>query len=365
MASVAPGDDEGQIVETNITHMHTLCDVLLIHPSTSDLASTDLHIELAQFGQFAELAYAALKRFNVQFVFDHIDILSRPDFPLEGYDALREATLVLSARGSVADIHILVAYRASTRQLIVGFQGTANLKQFLYDLDASKQSHPSGPGCAVHSGFWKLYQGCRAQVFEGVRKGLREHDVRELVSVGHSMGGVLAHLFVLDVLSSETPLSPGLLVTVASYGCARFGNAALADRWQEVVEAYKVLNGNDSVHEYTVRAFNDGVPCVPPTSLGYKHLTRTPLYYYHGRLFHVPATESEHGVFTFSEGALDATKIPDYPRGGHNYYNGRDWEKVVRRIFWLNEILEKHGNGWEDEYIAYLAKHDPEWQSKV
>lgn len=98
-----------------------------------------------------------------------------------------------------------------------------------------------------------------------------------------------------------------------------------------------------------------GVPCLPPVSWGYRHLTRTPLYYYHGRLFHVPASELEHSVFNVDKEALDHPRVPDYPRGGHNYY-GRDAEKVIMRVRLLDRVMSRRGTAWQEEYLAKITE---------
>lgn len=96
------------------------------------------------------------------------------------------------------------------------------------------------------------------------------------------------------------------------------------------------------------------MPCLPPVSWGYRHLTHSPLYLYHDRLFHVPAEEVEHGLFVVDKEALDRTRIPEYPRGGHNYY-GRDAEKFIRRVHWLDRIMSRKPNGYEQEYLAKIT----------
>ncbi|PCH33620.1 alpha/beta-hydrolase [Wolfiporia cocos MD-104 SS10] len=323
-----------------------------------DLAAEDLLSELADLGEFAQIAYGTPEP---GYLFSHLDMLMQPDFPFEGFNALRDAELVGNFCGEVARVPVVVVYRKSLKQLVVGFSGTANIKQTLYDLYPIKQTHPTEQGCAVHSGFWTMYEGLQRGTFEHVERGLRKHDVQELASVGHSMGGALAYYFALDFLSGTFPLPSGLRVKVATFGSPRTGDAALSERWQERVSSYQTANGEGSVREYRVNALNDGVPSLPPVSWGYRHLTRTPLYFYHGRLFQVPAVEGEHGVFAVALDALDKTRIPDHPKGGHNYYNGRDAEKIIRRIYWMNR-LSKQSTNWEKDYLTKIAELERAWQ---
>lgn len=224
---------------------------------TSDLASPELQQEIAELGQFAEVAYAVL---DPEFVFSHLDVLSRTGFPLEGYDAFPGTKLVSSFRGHTADLPGYVAYRSNTRQLVVAFSGTATLHHALEDLRFRKHRHPVGRGCAVHHGFWKMYKGCRQQAAEGIKKGLEEHEVDELVITGHSMGGALAFLLALDLLTlpslSDALLPPGVRLKVVGYGSPRVGNARLVQLWRETLHAHRE-KGREIV-EYLVKAYNDG-----------------------------------------------------------------------------------------------------------
>jgi hypothetical protein len=81
------------------------------------------------------------------------------------------------------------------------------------------------------------------------------------------------------------------------------------------------------------------------------------MYFYHGVLFHVPESESEHGIFDVSGKALDASKSPQHPRGGHNYYNSRDLEKLGRRLGWIQDMMGE-GAEWESKYLSRVAKSE-------
>ena len=46
---------------------------------------------------------------------------------------------------------------------------------------------------------------------------------------------------------------------------------------------------------------------------------------------------------------------PVNPLGGHNYYNNRDMEKLLRRIRWMDVFT--HGNtGWKERYLTQLGR---------
>lgn len=49
-----------------------------------------------------------------------------------------------------------------------------------------------------------------------------------------------------------------------------------------------------------------------------------------------------------------------YPRGGHNYYNGRSLENVFRRLQFLEKILDggSAADAWEDRYLRRVHKYE-------
>lgn len=320
--------------------------------TTKDLAPADLCVVLTELGEFAHVAYNIP---DTQFLFDNLEMFLQPNYPFEGSEALRNAKLLSAFRGTIASVPVAVLHRPGAKQLVVGFGGTTNITQILYDVYPIWRRHPLGNG-SVHSGFYTMYEGCRSQVINCVKESFDKHDVQEVAIVGHSMGGDMAYLLAIDVLAGQCPLPSGTKLTVATFGCPRLGDAALSEFWQQLVAQYQAANGEASVKDLSVKGLNDGVPSLPPVSWGYRHLARTPLYFYHGRLFQVPAAEREHGVFTVDKEALDQTRRPDHPRGGHNYYNGRDAEKIVRRGYWLERIMSKHADGWQEKYLAKIAE---------
>lgn len=328
----------------------------------SDLAQgeDELYANLAEIGQFVFVSFSTPPP---DFIFANLDQLVQPDFPFEGFDALRDAELVSELSGSVANTTGAVVYRKSTKQLVVSFGGTTNLKQAWYDLYAVRCAYPRRRACGVHCGFWKMYEGCQKHVFDVVKKALENYDVQEVVSLGHSLGGALAYLFALDALSGEFPLPSGVGMMVATFGCPRVGDAALSEYWQDLVRTHQAENGVDSVKEFQVKTLNDGVPSLPPVSWGYRHLTRKPLYLHHGRLFHIPESECEHGAFTIAQVALDPTRTAVHPKGGHNYYIGKDAEKIVRRLNWMMRLSKgKQTSDWVDTYLAKIHEVERAWQ---
>ncbi|KAK7044856.1 triacylglycerol lipase [Favolaschia claudopus] len=322
--------------------------------SSRDIPPLEVTDYLSEIGQFAEITYSPVP---TKFIFDNLAILKEPGFPLEGYDSLDGATQVSEFIGKAADLSGYVTYRPQTRQLVLAFSGTTTMTQAMYDLRVAAHRHPSRRG-HVHSGFWQLYKGIKALALEAVVAGLAQHaDVSEFVVTGHSMGGAVAYLFLIDVFRDEALLPIGAVpVKLVVFGVPRSGNEELAQFWTELLESRRAKYGEASITEYSVKAYNDGVPSLPPLSFGYRHYARAPFYFLHGRLYQVPEEHREHGLFHVNEAEEDDHVVPQHPRGGHNYYNGRDMEKFARRAIWLEEALRGEGD-WKERYRAKVAKH--------
>ncbi|KAJ7143817.1 Alpha/Beta hydrolase protein [Mycena epipterygia] len=321
--------------------------------SSTDFAPAEVQDYISEIGQFAEVAYSIIP---TQVIFDNLTTLLEPGFPLEGYHSLHESVLVSSFIGETADLPGHVAYRSQTKQLIVAFSGTASALQALYDVRAVKHRHPSRRG-RVHSGFWKLYKGVKQFALDGIRKGLVEHNVAELVITGHSMGGAVSQLLLLDILRHEKLVSIGSIpLKLVVFGAPRSGTKNLVKYWKELLDKRRKKYGEASISEYSVKTYNDGVPSLPPLTFGYRHFAQSPLYFLHGRLYRIPPASREYALFHVSPELEDENDLPEHPRGGHNYYNGRDMEKYARRFRWLDKVMKKEGD-WKELYRAKAEKY--------
>ncbi|CAK5262074.1 unnamed protein product [Mycena citricolor] len=322
--------------------------------SLKDVAPIEVSDYCSEIGQFAEVAYSAIPP---EFIFGNLDALMQPAFPLENYTSLRGTQLVASFFGQTAHLQGYAAYRSETKQLILAFQGTNSAHQALYDIHALKHRHPSRHG-KVHSGFWRLYKGAKQPALEALRKGLAQHEVEEVVVTGHSMGAAVSQLLLVDLLRDESLVPIGSIpIRVVVFGGPRSGTRSLVKFWVELVSERRKKHGPDSIVEYAVKMYNDGVPSLPPLAFGYRHFAQTPYYFVHERLYCVPEPLSEYALFRIDPAEDAAAKPPLHPRGGHNYYNGRDMERFARHIGYLDKAMKKEGD-WRDRYREQVAKHE-------
>ncbi|XP_006463229.1 hypothetical protein AGABI2DRAFT_120054 [Agaricus bisporus var. bisporus H97] len=322
------------------------------------------------------------------------------------------------------------------QQIIVSICGTSSVQQAIHDLRTTRRSYPGAPNtpAAVHTGFWELYEGMRTELIEGIKAGLQlepdkcpspegdtaggpddgtEGVIRELVVTGHSMGGAIAHLLCMDLLSPYSDFdenwnrSPSLdfkkfqeshlqrmgihSLQIITFGEPRTGNQSLVDHWVALKRRHEHDYGIP-VQEWSVKAYNDGVPALPPIFFGFRHFAQQPLYTVKGKTFRVPQSERECGLFhvepstpslssgSSSQAAPDlqlvpeahplpqapnknrtsstmSDQIPVSPLGGHNYYNERDMEGgFLRRMEWLAKSgFDKPG--WRERYQTIMQKH--------
>ena len=144
-----------------------------------DIVSKEIHRDIQLIGEFADVSYSpiALER-----VFGRMELFSQKHFPLEGYEAVTSSKLILPFEGEVANVTGLVAYRSTTKQLVIGICGTRTLMQGLYDMNSLfRCCTKRGQSYRMHSGFMSMYTGLESHAFRGIRKGLEEEQVEEIV----------------------------------------------------------------------------------------------------------------------------------------------------------------------------------------
>lgn len=231
---------------------------------TSDhLADATIHLHISDIGQYAEIAHGSI---SPSFVFRNLEVLCRPGFPLECYEALKNdgSQFVKQFTGNVADVQGYVAFRPLVRQLVVAFSGTSTFSQTLRDIQVWQTPYPSKENrSTVHSGFWKMYQGVRPHALEAMRAGFQEYGsaVDEIVLTGHSMGCTMCYFLALDLMEEgeDTNVPRGITLNITTFGSPRLGNNGLSEYWRTSLDKYRDRFGSHSVREYSMKGYNDGM----------------------------------------------------------------------------------------------------------
>lgn len=223
----------------------------------ADLAPLDLQLELSEIGQFAELSHG---RLSPEFIWENMDRLLQPLFPLAGYDALRQSELVSVFHGTVSNLQGYITRRSN--KLIISFSGTSNFQQVVANVDARLVAFRK-EGCKIHAGFWRLYNGVRANAFSALVEALTLHNVHEIIFTGHSLGAVMCYLMALEAMEENLAgdASPilslnSMVLKIAVFGCPRAGNLALVQHWWGVLA--DCGKRGFTIREYSVKGFNDG-----------------------------------------------------------------------------------------------------------
>ena len=187
------------------------------------------------------------------------------------------------------------------------------------------------------------------------------------------MGAALSYCLAVGLLTNDGILPPGMRVKIVVFGSPRVGDPAFSSFWKKLVDDYRSSHGQDSFQEYNVRAYNDGesddvvvrqhecnspylagVPMLPLMKFGYVHHTTNPLFLRNDRLFRIPDSEKEYGSFDIP--SIEGAPPPLHPKGGHNYYNGRELESLARRVDALNRLMRDDDELWVDGYVEEVTR---------
>jgi len=95
---------------------------------------------------------------------------------LQSYDALRQSELVSVFHGSVSNLQGYVVRLSN--QLRMSFSGTSNFQQTMGNIDARLVAFPKD-GCAIHAGFWRIYNGVRTNALSALAEALRQHSAHD------------------------------------------------------------------------------------------------------------------------------------------------------------------------------------------
>jgi hypothetical protein len=93
---------------------------------------------------------------------------------------------------------------------------------------------------------------------------------------------------------------------------------------------------------------------LPPVKAGYVHHTTNPLFLRNDRIFKIPDHEKEYGSFEIP--TIENASPPLHPKGGHNYYNERELERLARRAWVLQGLMKDGDDSWIKSYVEEVAR---------
>ncbi|OQR90782.1 alpha/beta-hydrolase [Thraustotheca clavata] len=160
------------------------------------------------------------------------------------------------------------------KRIIVVFRGTLSLPNAFTDLQVN-MVYPDFAvddkklyGARVHSGFWAAYLTVRASIRRIVEATMAEMDEFQLYITGHSLGGALATLMAMDVMTDSTWQLKEEVV-VYTYGSPRVGNHKFASSFKQYVHnCYRVCADGDAI----VGTPKSSIQSLCVRNLSYKHV---------------------------------------------------------------------------------------------
>jgi len=128
--------------------------------------------------------------------------------------------------------------------IVVFFSGSASLLDFTQtNVDVASIDFPSDIPCdidvrgsKVHRGFWQAYQSVRKELMVLVTNvSLTNVDISKILVTGHSLGGALASLSVVDMCALFND------VTLVTFGAPQVGNTTWANMVEQIVPRSKMI----------------------------------------------------------------------------------------------------------------------------
>ncbi|KIO24780.1 hypothetical protein M407DRAFT_76550, partial [Tulasnella calospora MUT 4182] len=183
-------------------------------------------------------------------------------------DAL-PSMIIYDAGGNNQDVpYWCVGYLPLLESAVVAHQGTSpselesvlfNANYFLDNLDP-KYFPRINPPVQVHQGFAACHGKTADRVNLAVKKILRDHQINEVVTIGHSLGGALA---VLDAMSLQQFLPSATRFKIVIFRQPRVGNQEFADHFDARECSFPKISR--LTHK------DDVVPILPGRFLGFHH----------------------------------------------------------------------------------------------
>jgi len=182
------------------------------------------------------------------------------------------------------DLQAFVGYNAASRHVVVAFRGSSNIANWISNLAFGKTPYAlCNNACSVHTGFYDLWKGLRANMVAAVKGLAAIYPQSTLVVTGHSLGGAIALHAALDLKASVSGFR--------DYQFYNFGEPRIGDEAFAAYAARVLPNGrqNRIVHKA------DPVPHLPPMSFGFRHASREIFFNNDGKTSFVECNDSGSG----------------------------------------------------------------------
>jgi hypothetical protein len=185
---------------------------------------------------------------------EEVNLNFKPMFPYKTIDAKREVELSIGVKYGI---------------LYIAFLGSVSKMDWIHNFMAWKKPYKQMKKLFfVHTGFLKVYKITQPVIHEYIAQHKDEFDI--VYINGHSLGGAIAEVCHEDMVFLKEENLLGMrdkgIHTVTSGAPRAFGaffSSVPQRRCRDLIR---------------VRYHNDGVPCLPPAILGYRHVGKERQY---------------------------------------------------------------------------------------
>ena len=163
---------------------------------------------------------------------------------IPGFKVVKTFKLTDPVDGSKLDNAIMM-YSTNQNMVVISFSGTVFLNEWIDDFDFKEQKKPSfisdDSDILIEKDQCMMYESMRDEILSSLSTIL--NDKTFVYCTGHSLGGVLASLCFLDLLTNK----PNLNCVLYSFGSPRVGNIPFADKITKTDKAYRIVNTEDII----------------------------------------------------------------------------------------------------------------------
>lgn len=171
------------------------------------------------------------------------------------------STVVKYFNVSFTDTQATLFRDDKAQEIILSFRGSSSPKDldtdFEFTLAPLTATGTSCSSCKVHSSFQIAYESVASAVISAVQSELSSSGYSKFTITGHSLGAALSSIATASFIGSGVKVA-----NTYTFGEPRNGDAAWASY---------LSNQIPDSNYFRVTHYNDGVPQIPPTVLGFQH----------------------------------------------------------------------------------------------
>jgi hypothetical protein len=154
----------------------------------------------------------------------------------------------------------LVGYSTQYNAILIAFRGSMDMMNWIDNITfIKKRAYAEYPTVKVHQGFFWVYRSVADQLIPQVKKLQEAHPDASVMVTGHSLGAAVAAICTFELQFLEKVNVDALY----TFGEPRVGNSAFSG-----------FLHNTSINVFRITHSRDVVPHLPPTWVGFEHMTR-------------------------------------------------------------------------------------------